>query len=358
MVNLIPVILAGGNGSRLWPLSREAFPKQFLTLDGSKHSLLQQTLLRLDGLQGVKIAAPIVICNEEHRFLVAEQLQEIDCLNSRIILEPAGRNTAPAVALAAQHVLQNEPDGMLLVLAADHLITQLGAFHDALNKAIEFSLCDRLVTFGIIPQHPETGYGYIKRGTPLSSYCFNVERFVEKPGYQKAQAYLESGDYCWNSGMFMFTAKKYLCELNRFRPDIFQKSLFAMQTSRLELNFIHIDEETFLRCPCESIDYAVMENTADAVVMPVDIGWSDVGSWGTLWDLTEKDAQGNVHRGNVIAINSLNNYVSSGNKLVATLGINNLVIIQTDDALLVAAREAVQDVKQLVGELKARKLPF
>ena len=180
---------------------------------------------------------------------MAEQLQEIDCFNSRIILEPAGRNTAPAVALAAQHVLQNEPDGMLLVLAADHLITQLGAFHDALNKAIEFSLCDRLVTFGIIPQHPETGYGYIKRGTPLSSYCFNVERFVEKPGYQKAQAYLESGDYCWNSGMFMFTAKKYLCELNRFRPDIFQKSLLRCKPVDLNSTSSTLTKKRFSVAP-------------------------------------------------------------------------------------------------------------
>lgn len=357
MVRLIPVILAGGNGSRLWPLSREAFPKQFLTVDGSGRSLLQQTLLRLEGLHGGDIAAPIVICNEEHRFLVAEQLREIDCSNPHIILEPAGRNTAPAVALAAHHVLKDDHDGVLLVLAADHLITQIDAFHDALRKAIEFSLRDRLVTFGIIPQHPETGYGYIKRGAQLSLHCFDVERFVEKPCYQKAQAYLESGDYSWNSGMFMFTAKKYLHELARFRPDIYHKTLLAMETSRRELNFIHIDEETFLRCPCESIDYAVMENTADAVVMPIDIGWSDVGSWAAVWEVAEKDAQGNVHRGNVIAIDSLNNYVYAGDKLVATLGVNDLVIVQTGDALLVAARDAVQDVKQLVGELKARKLP-
>lgn len=358
MVKLIPVILAGGNGSRLWPLSREAFPKQFLTIDGSGRSLLQQTLLRLEGLQGAEIAAPIIICNEEHRFLVAEQLREIDWLRSSIILEPAGRNTAPAVALAAHYTLMNDPDGILLVLAADHLITQVDAFHAALNKAIEFSLHERLVTFGIIPQHPETGYGYIKRGAQLSAHCFDVECFVEKPCYQKAQVYLESGDYSWNSGMFMFTAKKYLHELQLFRAEIYQKSLLAMRDCRRELNFIRIDEEAFLSCPSESIDYAVMENTTEAVVMPINIGWSDVGSWAAIWGVAQKDANGNAHQGDVIGINSSNNYVAAATSLVATVGVNDLVIIQTNDALLVAARDCVQDIKQLVAELKARKVMF
>ncbi|CAI0691903.1 Mannose-1-phosphate guanylyltransferase 1 [Serratia entomophila] len=358
MVKLIPVILAGGNGSRLWPLSRAASPKQFLAIDGSGRSLLQQTLLRLEGLQGVEIAAPIVICNEEHRFLVAEQLREIDWLTPSIILEPAGRNTAPAVALAAHFASKQDPDGILLVLAADHLITQVDAFHTALNKAIEFSLRERLVTFGIIPQHPETGYGYIKRGAQLSDYCFDVECFVEKPCLQKAQVYLSSGDYSWNSGMFMFTAKKFLHELMIFRPEIYQKCQLAMNACRQEYDFIRIDEATFLSCPSESIDYAVMENTREAVVMPIDIGWSDVGSWAAIWDVAKKDAAGNAHQGNVIAINAFNNYVSAATTLVATVGIRDLVIIQTDDALLVAARDCVQDVKQLVAELKARKLPL
>jgi len=288
--------MAGGTGSRLWPLSRESFPKQFLSIDDSGFSLLQQTLQRLSGLEGIQVAAPLVICNENHRFLVAEQLREIDQLATNIILEPVGRNTAPAVALAAHLAAEEDEDSMLLVLAADHLIKRVDNFHSAIKTAIKHATADNLVTFGIIPGHPETGYGYIKRGSALSEECFIVDSFVEKPCKDKAVEYLANGDYSWNSGMFMFKTAKFLQELQRFSPDIFRTTQQSVADSQRDMNFIRVDQEIFKHCPSDSIDYAVMEKTCDAVVIPIDAGWSDVGSWSSLWDVSEKRCSGECQR--------------------------------------------------------------
>jgi len=356
MSKIIPVVMAGGTGSRLWPLSRESFPKQFLSIDDSGFSLLQQTLQRLSGLEGVEVAAPLVICNENHRFLVAEQLREIDQLATNIILEPVGRNTAPAVALAAHLAAEEDEDSMLLVLAADHLITKVENFHAAIKTAIMHATENNLVTFGIIPGHPETGYGYIKRGSALSSECFKVDAFVEKPCLEKAVEYLASGEFSWNSGMFMFKTAKFLQELQQFSPEIFSTTQQSVVDSQRDMNFIRVDQEIFKHCPSDSIDYAVMEKTRDAVVIPIDAGWSDVGSWSSLWDVSEKDHLGNVNVGEIISIDSTDNYISSESALVATIGLDNLIVVNTNDALLIASKDRVQDVKKVVDELKKRKL--
>ncbi|AGQ30307.1 mannose-1-phosphate guanylyltransferase/mannose-6-phosphate isomerase [Serratia liquefaciens] len=356
MSKLIPVVMAGGTGSRLWPLSRESFPKQFLSIDDSGFSLLQQTLQRLSGLDGVKVAAPLVICNENHRFLVAEQLREIDQLATNIILEPVGRNTAPAVALAAHLAAEEDEDSILLVLAADHLIKKVDNFHSAIKTAIQHASEDHLVTFGIIPEHPETGYGYIKRGSALSDECFKVDAFVEKPSLDKAVEYLASGEFSWNSGMFMFKTDKFLQELQQFSPEIFSTTQQSVADSQRDMNFIRVDQEIFKHCPSDSIDYAVMEKTGDAVVIPIDAGWSDVGSWSSLWDVSEKDHLGNVNVGEIISIDSTDNYISSESALVATIGLDNLIVVNTNDALLIASKDRVQDVKKVVDELKKRKL--
>ncbi|MGK0663315.1 mannose-1-phosphate guanylyltransferase/mannose-6-phosphate isomerase [Serratia ureilytica] len=356
MSKLIPVIMAGGVGSRLWPLSRESFPKQFLSIDDTGFSLLQQTVLRLAGLPGVVVVEPLVICNESHRFLVAEQLREINQLGTNIILEPVGRNTAPAVALAAHLAAEEDADSLLLVLAADHLIKKVENFHLAIKTAIDYAERDYLATFGIIPEHPETGYGYIKRGSFLSNDCFKVDSFVEKPCLEKAIEYVSCGEYSWNSGMFMFKTAKFLNQLELFSPDIFSTTRKSMAESQRDMNFIRVEQEVFKCCPSDSIDYAVMEKTHDAVVIPIDAGWSDVGSWSSLWEVSEKDHVGNVNLGEIISIDSSNNYISSGGALVATIGLDNLVIVNTDDALLIAAKEKVQDVKKVVDELKSRNL--
>lgn len=356
MTKLIPVVMAGGTGSRLWPLSRESFPKQFLSIDDSGVSLLQQTLQRLSGLEGVEVAAPLVICNENHRFLVAEQLREINQLATNIILEPVGRNTAPAVALAAHLSAEEDEDCILLVLAADHLIKKVENFHTAIKTAIRHASEDQLVTFGIIPGQPETGYGYIKRGCALSDECFKVDAFVEKPCLDKAIEYLASGEFSWNSGMFMFKTAKFLQELQQFSPEIFITTQQSVAESQRDMNFIRVDQEIFKHCPSDSIDYAVMEKTSDAVVIPIDAGWSDVGSWSSLWEVSEKDHLGNVSVGEIISIDSRDKYISSESALVATIGLDNLIIVNTNDALLIAAKDKVQDVKKVVDELKKRNL--
>ncbi|CVG66299.1 Mannose-1-phosphate guanylyltransferase rfbM [Serratia marcescens] len=356
MSKLIPVVMAGGTGSRLWPMSRESFPKQFLSIDDSGVSLLQQTLQRLSGLTGIEVAAPLVICNEEHRFLVAEQLREIGQLATNIILEPVGRNTAPAVALAAHLAAEEDEESMLLVLAADHLITKVDNFHAAIQTAISFAENNQLVTFGIIPEHPETGYGYIKRGEHLSNACFKVDSFVEKPRLEKAVEYLASGDYSWNSGMFMFKTAKFLQELRQFSPEIFSTTQQSVSNSQRDMNFIRVEQDIFKHCPSDSIDYAVMEKTHDAVVIPIDAGWSDVGSWSSLWEVSKKDHLGNVNVGDIISIDSNDNYISSESALVATIGLENLIVVNTNDALLIAHKDKVQDVKKVVDELKKRNL--
>ncbi len=345
---ILPVIMAGGTGSRLWPLSRDLMPKQFLKLDG-KQTMLQATVRRL---KDVDALPPLVICNEEHRFIAAEQLRQIQQLDHNIILEPAGRNTAPAIALAALTAVKKGTDPLLLVLAADHVIADTSAFTGAVQQAATFAADNKLVTFGIVPTAAETGYGYIKRGTPSGS-AFTVSQFVEKPNFVTAQSYLASGEYYWNSGMFMFKASVFLAELKQHRPDIYTACELAMAEVDPDLDFIRVNKEAFIACPDDSIDYAVMEKTADAVVVPLDAGWSDVGAWSSLWDISHKDANGNVHQGDVLTVNSSNNYVFAETSLVATVGLDNVVVVQTKDAVLVAAKDKVQDVKAIVQQLKA-----
>tara|TARA_B100000787_G_C16197929_1_gene302339 strand:+ start:170 stop:1546 length:1377 start_codon:yes stop_codon:yes gene_type:complete len=335
--------MAGGSGTRLWPLSRAAHPKQFLRLHG-EDTMLQATVKRLSGLD---IQASITICNEEHRFFVAEQLREIDKLGS-IILEPVGRNTAPAIALAA---LTAKDDPLLLVLAADHVIQDEAAFREAVIRAIPLAEAGKLVTFGIVPTQPHTGYGYIKRGKDIGE-DFEVDAFVEKPSSDIAQDYFSSGDYYWNSGMFLFRASTYLEELKKFRPDILEQCQGSVMDVKTDLDFLRIDKDMFESCPAESVDYAVMEKTSHAVVVTMDAGWSDIGSWSSLWDISEKDSEGNSTHGDVILHNTRNSYVKSDNKLVAVIGVDDLVVVSTKDALMVAHKDSVQDVKMITESLK------
>ncbi|HBC1680538.1 TPA: mannose-1-phosphate guanylyltransferase/mannose-6-phosphate isomerase [Escherichia coli] len=349
---LLPVIMAGGTGSRLWPMSRELYPKQFLRLYGQR-SMLQETVLRLDD---VDAREPVVICNQEHRFLVAEQLRQINKLSHNIILEPVGRNTAPAIALATLSAIENGDDPILLVLAADHIINNKLAFHQAIKSAFKFALQGRLVTFGIVPTGPETGYGYIHRGqeeTLDEQIAYQVSRFVEKPNKETAESYIASGEYYWNSGMFMFRAKKYLEELEKFRPDILDACKAAIQGCEESDEFIKVDRDLFIACPDESVDYAVMEKTTDAVVVGLDADWSDVGSWSALWEVSPKDDKGNVLTGDTFLHNANNCYINTDEKLIAAIGVDDLVIINTKDAVLVVNKDQVQDVKKVVEYLKA-----
>jgi len=345
----LPVIMAGGSGTRLWPLSRELFPKQFLALDG-KRSMLQATVARLEGLTD---AQPLVICNEAHRFLVAEQLRQVGALSRNILLEPAGRNTAPAVALAALQATADGSDPLLLVLAADHVIQDPAAFQAAVRTALPLAQAGKLVTFGIVARRPETGYGYIKRGAAVTTGAWAVERFVEKPALELAEQYVASGDYDWNSGMFLFRASRYLDELEAHRPDILAACRAAFAQPQSDLDFVRVDEAAFRACPDESIDYAVMEKTGSAVVVPMDAGWSDVGAFAALWEVLPHDEHGNVHRGDVISHDSHDNLVFAENALVATVGLRDHVVVQTKDAVMVAPRDRAGEVKQIVARLKA-----
>lgn len=337
------VIMAGGSGTRLWPLSRAGYPKQFLTFDG-KETMLQSTICRLDGLN---VASSVTICNEEHRFFVAEQLREIDKLGS-ILLEPVGKNTAPAIALAA---LTSDDDPLLLVLSADHFIQDEVAFTYAIKNAVPLAESGKLVTFGIVPTEAETAYGYLKMGDKYGS-GFVVNRFVEKPSYDVACKYIESGGYLWNSGMFLFKASRYLEELEKFRPDIYECCVASTDRLGSDLDFLRVDKEAFDKCPSESIDYAVMEKTADAVVVPMNVGWSDIGSWSSLWDVSDKDLYGNVTHGDVIAHNAKDCYISSSDRLVAAVGVADLVIVDTKDALMVSHKDSAQDAKIIAQKLK------
>ncbi|KGA42889.1 mannose-1-phosphate guanyltransferase [Pectobacterium odoriferum] len=344
---ILPVIMAGGSGSRLWPLSRTLYPKQFLSLI-SNLTMLQDTVMRLHDIEH---KSPLFICNEEHRFIVAEQLRQKSIKHSGIILEPVGRNTAPAIALAALQAIQNGDDPILLVLAADHAIQNEDAFVAAVSSAITHASKGKLVTFGIVPNRPETGYGYIRRGSSIES-AFTVASFVEKPDAVSAQNYLDSGEYYWNSGMFMFKASRYLKELECHSPEIYNACSKSIEGINKDLDFIRLDSKAFHICPDDSIDYAVMEKTSDAVVVPMDASWSDVGSWSALWDIAEKDKNGNAIRGDVLTEKTNNSYIYSQNKLVATVGIDNLIVVETKDAVLVANKDSVQDVKAIVEKLK------
>lgn len=348
---ITPIIMAGGTGSRLWPLSRELYPKQFLTVMGEQ-SMLQQTVARLSGLEH---KAPVLICNEEHRFIAAEQIRIGGFEHSGIILEPVGRNTAPAIALAALQAVSNAAEGeepILLVLAADHIIEDKDAFESAVQNALLFAQNDQLVTFGIVPTAPETGYGYIRAGKQ-NGHAFTVSEFVEKPNLVTAQKYLSSGNYYWNSGMFLFKASCYLKELADFSPEILSICKQAIANPKQDLDFVRVDKDIFETCPDDSVDYAIMEKSQNVMVVPMDAGWSDVGSFSSLWEVSAKDENNNVLKGDVISVDSTNNYIYAENKLVSTLGVDNLVIIETKDAILVANKDQVQNVKTIVKKLKS-----
>ncbi len=347
--HLLPVILAGGSGTRLWPLSRKHYAKQYLSF-GDGATMLQETILRLEGLRH---NPPLVLCNEETRFLAAEQVRQLGTEGAALLLEPAGRNTAPAIALAALEAMAQGANPVLLVMPADHKIANRPAFLAAVETGTALAQAGKLVTFGIAAHHPETGYGYIRRGAPDGA-AFAVQAFVEKPDATTAQAYIDTGDYYWNSGIFMFEAERYLQELARFRPDILAACTAAFKGRQADMDFLRFDAAAFLACPAESVDYAVMENTDASVVVPLDAGWSDIGSWSALWEVSEKDPQGNSGIGDVLSIESRGNYIYAGSRLVAALGCEDMVIVETKDTVFVAPKHRVQEVKKLVSALKAR----
>ena len=349
---LIPVILSGGSGTRLWPLSRESHPKQFLPLLG-ENSLLQSTWLRLRGLPGAD--APLIVANEEHRFMVAEQMRQVGAAPSALILEPVGRNTAPAIAVAAIRAMQGGDDPVLLVLPSDHVIGDEAAFRDAVLVAMASAKSGRLVTFGIVPTAPETGYGYINAAP--GEGVRDVLRFVEKPDQATAEAYVASGEYFWNSGMFAFLASRYLEELSKNQPRMVELARESLEKATVDADFLRLDKASFSACPSDSIDYAVMETTDRASVIPIDVGWNDVGSWSALWSVVEQDGNGNAHRGDVIARDCRNTLAISDKRLVALIGLTDIVVVDTDDALLIAHKDRVQDVKEIVAALKRDKRP-
>jgi len=345
---LLPVILAGGSGTRLWPVSRKHYAKQYLALDGST-TMLQATVRRLDSILH---ASPLLICNEDTRFLAAEQMRQIDCEDALILLEPAGRNTAPAIALAAIEATTAGEDPVLLVMPADHKICDEAKFIEAVSVAMEFAESGQLVTFGITPTHPETGYGYIESGESISSNkASKVRAFVEKPDLETAKNYVKTGGYYWNSGVFMFQASRYLEELEKFRPDISEACKRASEGKESDLHFLRFDTEAFLACPSESVDYAVMEKTNDAVVVPLDAGWSDIGSWAALWAASKKDSNGNCEVGDVVNLGGTGNYINADSRLVTAVGCEDMVIIETKDTVFVSPKDKVNDVKLLVQKL-------
>ena len=349
-MNIIPVILAGGSGSRLWPLSRTLRPKQFLRLINNQ-SMLQSTLTRLKNISN--ISAPIIVCNEEHRFIVAEQLQEIGLDNAKIILEPAARDTAPAIAAASLYAQEKmTQDSLILVLAADHEIKDISAFEQAIKSASQSAIEGNILTFGIVPESAHTGYGYIKTNQNNSAVILEVSSFVEKPDTVTAQSYLDSGDYYWNSGMFLFKATRIISELEKHQPELLQACQNAVLNSEVDLDFVRLQADAFRASPSISIDYAVMEKSSQVKLIPLVAGWSDVGCWNSLWEISDKDSNNNVCVGDVIATDSTNSYIHSNQKLITTLGVDNLVIVETKDALLIADRSKVQGIKDIVAELK------
>jgi mannose-1-phosphate guanylyltransferase / mannose-6-phosphate isomerase len=350
---IIPVVLCGGAGTRLWPMSRRLFPKQFLPLV-TGYSMLQDTVLRLDGISNAEPA--IIVTGNEHRFLVTEQLREIDRPAGCIVLEPIARNTAPAVAAAAFAALAQHREGVLVILPSDILIRDSGCFYEAVERAVLLAKKGMLVTFGIVPNAPETGFGYIERGLPLEAAqnAYRVARFVEKPDAATAKRFLELKCYLWNSGMFVFSAARYIEELGRFRPDILAAAENAWQSAARDLDFVRLGAEAFSTCPAVSVDYAVMERTREAAVVQTDMGWSDVGSWSALWEVAEKDANGNALRGDVDLHDSRNNYVRAESRLVSVTGVDNVVVVETSDAVLVAHRDKTQAVKDVVSRLHGR----
>lgn len=370
-----PVILSGGSGTRLWPLSREHYPKQLIALCG-ENSLLQDTVLRLDGLSdkkspsgdSISVLAPLIVANEEHRFLVAEQVRQINHSFEKIILEPIGRNTAPALTLAALAAIKNETDPILLVMPADHLVKKVNAFQQVLAQGAQLADAGSLVTFGIVPNTAETGYGYIKTGAEISNDGYLIDQFVEKPNKETAEKYLESAQYLWNSGIFMMKASVWLEVLEHFQPDMANHCNEAFVEGSEDVDFYRIDESTFESCPSDSIDYAVMEkltvstspsfegkgvqNNISSAVIPLDVDWSDVGSWSSLWEVSEQSQDGNVIKGDVYTCNTSNSLLISEHRLLATAGLDDVIVVETADAVMVASKDHAQDVKKLVESLK------
>ncbi|MEO0368871.1 MAG: mannose-1-phosphate guanylyltransferase/mannose-6-phosphate isomerase [Pseudomonadota bacterium] len=352
-MNLRPVILSGGSGTRLWPLSRGIYPKQFLPLVDNQKTMLQQTVERLDA--SVSELSPLIVCNEEHRFLVAEQMQQVGSRQHKILLEPEGRNTAPAIALAAQLLLADE-DELMLVMPADHVISDTEEFNRVVGRAIPSAINGKLVTFGIQPNAPETGYGYIHVSAELDEHgSFLIEAFHEKPTAELAESYLKSGDYYWNGGIFLFKASTYLEELEKYAPEVMSVCKKAADNCVEDLDFLRIDANEFLECSSISIDYAVMEHTSKGVVVPLDVGWCDVGSWAALWEVLEKDQNGNVINGDVLTQNVSNCHLHSESKVIAALGVSDLIIVETDDAVMVAQKSMAQEVKIIVDQLKQQE---
>jgi len=346
---IIPVILSGGSGSRLWPLSRKHHPKQYLNLAGN-NTLLQETILRLNGLKNID--NPIIICNVEHRFLVAEQCKKIDIRNPTIILEPVGKNTAPAILAAALHVAKKSSNAILLVLPADHIIQDIKAFHKAIKVALNHALKGKLATFGVVLTHPDTGYGYIKSAQSNINGAYKVDHFVEKPDLKTAQQYFEQDNYLWNSGMFMFQAKKFIDELSIHSPEMLKPVQGAINNATHDLDFIRLEKESFKLSPSNSVDYALMENSQNAIVVPLKAKWCDIGSWNALYDIGEKDQNNNVIQGDVIVEKTTDSYIYAKHHLVAIIGLNNLVVIDTPNATLISSRDKTHEVKKIIGKLQ------
>jgi mannose-1-phosphate guanylyltransferase/mannose-6-phosphate isomerase len=365
-MNIQPVILCGGSGTRLWPLSREQYPKQLLKLSGN-HTMLQATALRLQGVKlacGASVKPPLLVGNEEYRFLIAEQLRELKIASNGLLLEPTGRNTAPALSVAAHAALEQGGDAILVVMPADQVIQNLAAFQAAVNTAVVLADQGKLVTFGIVPTAPETGYGYIKRGAAVgaAASAYSVDRFVEKPALDVAEAYLASGDYYWNGGIFVVRASVWLAKIAEFRPDIAASCEAAHAQSTKDNDFLRPDKSAFSGCPADSIDYAVMErlasenhNSGEVAVVPLDAQWSDLGAWNALWEISPKDADNNVLIGDVVAIDSKDTLVLGDKRLIACVGIENAVIVETPDAILVADKSKIQQVKDVVQRLKDKQ---
>lgn len=348
---IIPVILAGGSGTRLWPLSRSLHPKQFLSLAG-EHTMVQATMLRLADLE--EAGDPIIVCNEEHRFMTAEQMRAVGITPMRIVLEPVGKNTAPAAAAASLIAARREDDPLLLVMPADHHIENANLFLDAVRKAAEAAKTGKLVTFGVTPDAPETGFGYIKRGKAAGDDIYAVEAFVEKPDAETAAKYVESGEYSWNSGMFLFKASTFIAELERFSPEIPAAVQKAVDGAAQDMDFMRLEKEAFSACPSDSIDYAVMEHTSEGLVVPVSVGWNDVGSWEALWRIGDKTDEDNVTVGDVVVEDVERSYLSSQSRLLTAVGLRDIIAVETKDAVMICPRDRVQDVKKLVEKLKRK----
>ena len=348
-MQIVPVILSGGSGTRLWPLSRKQYPKQYLPLAGD-NTMLQETILRLNGLEN--LTDPIIVCNADHRFLVAEQCQQIDIKNPTILLEPIGRNTAPAIAAAALQSIKDTNDAVLLVLSADHVIQDVEAFHQAINIASNQARSGKLATFGIVPTDANTGYGYIKSSKDNADGAYKVEEFVEKPDLQTAQSYLEQGNYLWNSGMFMFKIDTFISELTTHSPDIVKSVNNAINNAEQDLDFIRLDKQAFESSPSDSIDYALMEKSDNVVVVPLDAQWNDIGDWSSLYDIGTKDNNGNVIQGDVFTEETTNTYINANHHMVATIGVQDLVIVDTPNATLISTKDKAQEVKKIVEQLQ------